>query len=145
MIQAKQECSLKVIIRLEWANMNLPKIERDNDCIYMLQDISGLTGYERAKAIVNFCDKETKVFEKEIDRAILDIFDRNGIKVSSTKKSALKLAFDRLKAKRKSIKVENITDTMYQCEKIQETKLFVVYLEDNDYLEVATRVKEIDL
>ena len=91
--------------------MNLAKIERDNDCVYMLQDISGLQGYDRAKAIVNFCDKETKIFEKEIDRAILEIFQRNGINVQSTDKSVLKLAFDLLKSKGKEIRVEKIRES----------------------------------
>lgn len=125
--------------------MNLAKIERDNDCVYMLQDISGLQGYERAKAIVNFCDKETRIFEREIDRAILDIFQRNGINVPSTDKSVLKLAFDLLKSKGKDIRVENNTENLYNCEKIKVCKLFSVYLEDDRYLQVAIRVKEIDL
>lgn len=125
--------------------MNLAKIERDNDCVYMLQDISGLQGYDRAKAIVNFCDKETKIFEREIDRAILDIFQRNGINVPSTDKSVLKLAFDRLKSKGKDIRVENNTENLYKCEKIKVCKLFSVYLEDDKYLQVAIRIKEIDL
>lgn len=125
--------------------MNLAKIERDNDCVYMLQDISGLQGYDRAKAIVNFCDKETKIFEREIDRAILDIFQRNGINVPSTDKSVLKLAFDLLKSKGKDIRVENNTENLYKCEKIKVCKLFSIYLEDDRYLQVAIRVKEIDL
>ena len=125
--------------------MNIAKIERDNDCVYMLQDISGLQGYDRAKAIVNFCDKETKIFEREIDSAILDIFQRNGINVPNTDKSVLKLAFDLLKAKGKDIRVENNTENLYNCEKIKACKLFSVYLEDDKYLQVAIRVKEIDL
>ena len=123
--------------------MNLAKIERDNDCVYMIQDISGLKGYDRAKAIVNFCDKETKIFEKEIDRAILEIFERNGINVPSTDKSVLKLALDLLKSKGKDIRVENNTENLYNCEKIKVCKLFSVYLEDDKYLQVAIRVKEI--
>lgn len=122
--------------------MNLAKIERDNDCVYMLQDISGLQGYDRAKAIVNFCDKETKIFEREIDRAILEILSRNGINVPSTDKSVLKLAFDQLKSKGKDIRVENNTENLYNCEKIKVCKLFTVYLEDDKYLQVAIRVKE---
>ena len=63
--------------------MSLPKICRDENCLYLIQDISGLDTYEKAKAIVNFCDKETKRFEKEIDTAILDIFEKNGINIPS--------------------------------------------------------------
>ena len=61
--------------------MNLPKIERDDDCLYLVQDISGMEIYDKSKAIVNFCDKETKLFEKEIDKAIIDIFQANGINI----------------------------------------------------------------
>ena len=125
--------------------MNLAKIERDNDCVYMLQDIGGLQGYDRAKAIVNFCDKETKIFEREIDRAILEILSRNGINVPSTDKSVLKLAFDLLKAKKKNIVVINTTESAYNCELIKQSKLFNVYLEDDRYLQVSVRVRERDL
>lgn len=125
--------------------MNLAKIERDFDAIYMLQDISGLQGYDRAKAIVNFCDKETKIFEREIDRAILEILSRNGINVPNTDKSVLKLAFDLLKAKKKNIVVINTTESAYKCELIKQSKLFNVYLEDDRYLQVSVRVREIEL
>ena len=125
--------------------MNLAKIERDNDCVYMLQDISGLQGYDRAKAIVNFCDKETKIFEREIDRAILDIFERNGINVPNTDKSVLKLAFDLLKSKGKDIEiVDTFKDTKYDCcEFVKLTKnQFTVVIEDNRYIQCCVRVKE---
>jgi hypothetical protein len=125
--------------------MNIAKIERDFDAIYMLQDISGLQGYDRAKAIVNFCDKETKIFEREIDRAILEILSRNGINVPNTDKSVLKLAFDLLKAKKKNIVVINTTESAYKCELIKQSKLFNVYLEDDRYLQVSVRVREIEL
>ena len=125
--------------------MKIAKIERDNDCVYMLQDISGLQGYDRAKAIVNFCDKETKIFEREIDRAILEILSRNGINVPNTDKSVLKLAFDLLKAKKKNIVVINTTESAYKCELIKQSKLFNVYLEDDRYLQVSVRVREIEL
>lgn len=125
--------------------MNLPTIEREDDCIYMLQDTGGLNGYEKAKAIVNFCDKEIKQFEKEIDRAILEILERNGINVPSTNKSVLKLAFDLLKAKGKDIAIGNTNPFMYHCTKIKEDKLFTIYLEDDRYLQVSVRVREIDL
>ena len=125
--------------------MTLPKIYRDENCLYLIQDVSGFDTYDKAKAIVNFCDKETKLFEKEIDKAILEIFERNGINIPSTDKSVLKLAFDQLKSKGKDIRVENNTENLYNCEKIKVCKLFSVYLEDDKYLQVAIRVKEIDL
>ena len=125
--------------------MSFAKVIKDNECLYLTQDLSGLGTYDRAKAIIQFCDKETKLFEKEIDKAILEIFERNGINVPNTDKSVLKLAFDLLKAKGKDIRVENNTENLYNCEKIKVCKLFSVYLEDDKYLQVAIRVKEIDL
>lgn len=125
--------------------MNLPKITKDNECLYLTQDISGMGLYEQSKAIVNFCDKETKLFEKEIDRAILDIFERNGINIPNTEKSVLKRAFAMLKEKNKTIEIvdllENVND--YNIETIKETKNhFVVVLEDNRYLQCGVRILE---
>lgn len=126
----------------------MTKITKDNNCLYLTQDLSGLGTYDKAKAIVNFCDKETKLFEKEIDRAILEIFERNGIKIPNTDKSVLKLAFDLLNAKGIKIDVvdnyKNYTD-LYNSELIKQTKLFSIWLEDNTYLQVGVEIKEIKL
>lgn len=88
--------------------MSLSKIYREDNCLYLTQDLSGLGTYDKAKAIVSFCDKETKLFEKEIDRAIIDIFERNGIQIPNTDKSVLKLAFDLLKSKGVEIVVKDL-------------------------------------
>ena len=125
--------------------MNIARIENEDNQVYMLQDIGDSNEYDRAKAIINFCDKESKIFEKAIDKQIIAIFERNGINVPSTDKSVLKLAFDLLKAKRKNIIVINTTESVYKCELIKQSKLFNVYLEDDRYLQVSVRVREIDL
>ena len=125
--------------------MTLPKIERDNDTLWLMQDLSGMGVYDKAKAIVNFCDKETKLFEKEIDRAILEIFDRNGIEIPSADKKVLKLAFDLLKAKGTDIEiVDAFKDTKIDdCEFVKLTKnQFTVVLEDSRYIQCCVRVKE---
>lgn len=125
--------------------MNLPKIERDNDTLWLLQDLSGMGVYDKAKAIVNFCDKETKLFEKEIDRAILEIFEKNGIEIPNTDKSVLKLAFDLLKAKGTDIEiVDAFKDTKIDnCEFVKLTKnQFTVVLEDSRYIQCCVRIKE---
>ena len=88
--------------------MSLPKIYREDNCLYLYQEISSMDIYEKSKAIVNFCDKETKLFEKEIDRVLLDIFERNGINIPNTNKSVLKLAFDTLKGKNKDIDIVDL-------------------------------------
>lgn len=126
--------------------MSYAKVYKDNNCLYLTQDLSGLGTYDRAKAIIQFCDKETKLFEKEIDKAILEIFERNGINVPNTDKSVLKLAFELLKAKGKKIQVCDIyakaTD-LYNSELIKQTKQFTIWLEDNTYLQVGVEIKEI--
>ena len=128
--------------------MSLPRITRHENCLYLTQDIVGMSTYERAKAIVSFCDKETKNFEKEIDKVILDIFEKNGVNIPNTDKSVLKKAFAYLKANNKDIKVkdiyESITD-LYNAELIKQTKLFTIWLEDDRYLQCGVEVEEKDL
>ena len=128
--------------------MSLPRITRHENCLYLTQDIVGMSTYERAKAIVSFCDKETKNFEKEIDKVILDIFEKNGVNIPNTDKSVLKKAFAYLKANNKDIKVndiyESITD-LYNAELIKQTKLFTIWLEDDRYLQCGVEVEEKDI
>lgn len=113
--------------------MGLPKVVRDENCLYLIQDISGYGTYDKAKAIVDFCDKETKKFEKEIDMLIMDIFKRNGINIPNTTKSVLKRAFDMLKAKCKSIAIVDLFKNVKgneDSEVIKYTKnRFTIYLE----------------
>ena len=83
----------------------MTKIIKSDDCLYLVDDLWGMDTYDKSKAIVNFCDKETKRFEKEIDVAIIDIFERNGINIPNTEKSVLKKAFAMLKEKNKTIRI----------------------------------------
>lgn len=129
--------------------MNLPIIEKEDGVVWMLQDISGVNEYERAKAIVNFCDKESKLFEKVIDREIIAIFQQNGIEIPNTDKSVLKQAFDLLKTKGKGIEVEDMLKDYEKVIGLEFVKLtkgkFVVALEDRTYLQCCVKVKEVDL
>lgn len=125
--------------------MNLPKIEVDGNCLYLIQDLWGMDTYERAKTLVDFCDKETKIFEKRIDRAIIDIFEKNGINIVSTNKSVLKKALDTLKSKGKTIEVEDLLENTrdYNIEHITNTKNhFTIMLEDRRYLQCGVCVME---
>ena len=125
--------------------MNLSTITKDNECIYLTQDLSGMGVYDKAKAIVSFCDKETKLFEKEIDRVILEIFDRNGIEIPNTEKSVLKLAFDLLKANGKDIEIVDIYQDMPVDSIIKKTKNHFSIYYDKEYIECGVSVKEIKL
>lgn len=125
--------------------MNLPKITIDQDCIYLTQDLKGMSLFDKSKAIVDFCQRETKLFEKEIDRVILGIFERNGINVPNTEKSVLKLAFDLLNAKGKKIIVEDLYQNtkLVGIEFVKYTKNhFTVMLEDNRFIQCGVRVEE---
>ena len=126
--------------------MNLPRIENDNGCVYMLQDIGDSNEYDRAKAIINFCDKESKLFEKAIDNEIIKVFEQNGINVPSTDKSVLKLAFEVLKGKGKTIEVEDTLVNYKDIEDLEFVKLtkgkFVIALENKRYLQCCIKVKE---
>lgn len=128
--------------------MNLPTITKDNNCIYLTQDLWGMDLYDRSKAIVNFCDKETKLFEKEIDKLLLDIFERNGVNIYSTDKSVLKQAFDTLKANGKTIRISDLFKDipLYDTEIVKETKNhFMVVLESKRYLQCGVHIQEIKL
>lgn len=128
--------------------MNLPMITKDANCIYLTQDLWGMDLYDRSKAIVNFCDKETKLFEKEIDKLLLDIFERNGINICSTDKSVLKQAFDTLKANGKTIRISDLFKDipLYDTEIVKETKNhFIVVLESKRYLQCGVHIQEIKL
>lgn len=126
--------------------MNLPIIEKEDNCLWMIQDLTDSTIYEKSKAIVNFCDKEIKEFEKVIDREILRAFTKNGVNVPSTDKSVLKLAYGVLKAKGKTIDIvdqlENYKD-LDNCELVKTTKQGLsIILEDSTHLQCCVRIEE---
>jgi len=128
--------------------MSLPKVYREDNCLYLIQDLRDMDTYERAKAIVNFCDKETKQFEKEIDRAILEIFEKYNINVGSTDKSVLKIAFALLKDKGVEIEIKDNYKEMvelYKSTPIKDTKLFSIWLEDDTTLQCGVCVREVRL
>jgi len=120
-----------------------PKITREDNCIYLTQDIGGMNIYDRAKAIVNFVEKETKELEKEIDKVILDIFEQEHINIPNTKKSVLKKAFDTLNRQGKDIKVNDLYATindLYISEHIKTTNLFSIWLEDDTLLQAGVEI-----
>lgn len=127
--------------------MKLPKTYKEDNCLYLTQDISNMNLYDKSKAIINFCDKETKIFEKQIDSAILEIFDKYKINVPNTDKKVLKLAFALLKAKGIEIEIKdlyekNIVDTenYYLVNKTKNG--FTIMLEDNNLLQCGVKIIE---
>ena len=119
------------------------KLNREENCLYLTECVKGLGTYDKAKVIVNFCDKETKYFEKEIDRLILEIFDRNGINVPNTDKSVLKIAFDLLNAKGKNIEIVDLYKNRQGVIKKTKNQLSIFY--DGEFIECGIEIKEIKL
>lgn len=115
----------------------------DKKVIYMVQDLKDFSIYERAKAIVNFCDKETKNLEKVVDRALLDIFNQNGINIPNTSKSVLKKAFATLKENNKGIIAEDLywKNEYYNLQPIKITPLFRIWLEENRFLQCGVMIE----
>ena len=129
------------------ANINFHK---DGNCLYLVEDLIGMNDWQKQKAIDNFKNRETKMFEKLIDNEIYKIFKRNGINIYSTEKSALNCAFDTLKQKGKGIQVDDIYEkkSIYGCVKVSTSDrqcMFNIWLEDNRYLQCGVKVDEIKL
>ena len=124
--------------------------KKDGNCLYLVEDLIGMTDWEKAKAIENFKVKETKLFEKMIDNEIYKIFKRNGVNIYSTEKSVLQGAFDTLKRKGKGISIEDIyeKDKIFGCVKVADSDRqgsFNIWLEDDRYLQCGCRVCEVRL
>ena len=121
------------------------RIVVEDNCAYLVQDLYGLDLYERSKAISRFVKTETKVLEEVISMLIKGIFQRNGIEILSTEKSALKSALDTLKGKGKDIRVCDLyADARIEhCEKVcLSSNYFTIMLEEDRYLQCGVRVEE---
>jgi len=126
--------------------MNLPTIINENDALYLTQDLSGMGLYDKSKAIVDFCNKETKIFETEIDRAILRVFEKYGINIYSKDKSVLKRAFDILNANGVKLEIidlyRNVSDSELKFVKTTKNH-FTVVIENDNLIQCGVLVKEI--
>lgn len=117
-----------------------------NKVFYLHQDISGMSLYQRTKAIDRFVHYETKILEQCIENEIKDIFRRNGISVLGTQDSALKLAFTQLNGKNKSIAiVDRYKDINFENIVGVSDNHMTVILEDDYMLSCAMEVKEITI
>lgn len=120
---------------------------KENNCLYLVQDLKDLNLYERTRAIENFTNKESKRFEMLVDNEILKIFRRNGVNVYSTEKSVLKRAFNTLKQKGKTIDTIDLYDKeeIFGCIKVKSIDdkcSFNIWLEDDRYLQIGVKVVE---
>lgn len=77
-----------------------------NSKIYVLsQNIKNFSTYERAKAIDNFIERETKVLETHISNEIREFLHKQGIIIQGGSKSALERAFLELELKGMKINI----------------------------------------
>lgn len=124
--------------------------KKDGNCLYLVEDLIGMSEWEKQKAIENFKTKETKLFEKMIDNEIVKIFRKNGVNIYSTEKSALNSAFSDLARKGKKVLVDDIydKDKIFGCVKVAESDrqcMFNIWLEDDRYLQCGVAIREIRL
>ena len=86
--------------------------EEPHSKIYILsQSIKGFSTYERAKAIHNFVEKETKVLEIAIENDLREFLKKHDISIKDGSNEALNRAFTELECKGFHI---GIRDRYYQ-------------------------------
>ena len=125
---------------------NKPQITIEDNIVFLTLDLKGLGLYDRGKAIRQFVN-DTKIVEDYVDELIKGIFEENGIILLGNDKTALKRAFDLLKAKNKEIRVTNFygNRNIYRCRYIDTKNDITVVLEDNRYLQAGVKVEEVNL
>lgn len=118
--------------------------EQGNKVFVLNQDIKGLNEYERAKAIENFIDRETKVLEMAIETHLRQVFRDNGISINSGSKQALERAFIELDLKGKRIdlldRYSELDNANFMGEIIGESPSEITCILENDTLGCAVEV-----
>lgn len=123
-------------------------IVRDNDCIYLIQDLAGLNTYEKVRAIDRFVRLETLTLERQANRVIKALFRKNGINIAEESESVLKSQLDALNGKGKDIVITDLYSNgeYYRCEHVGTSKNHMnVYLEDDRYLQCGIEIKEVEI
>lgn len=123
--------------------MNEIKLTKENNCIYLTQDLWGMNLYQRTKAIEKFVKNETKILEYCVDNELKAIFNRNGIIVLTNDESVLNRAFDMLNAKGISIDIKDL----FKNKKIYKGVVvgtsnneMTVVLEDDRYIQCGVEI-----
>ena len=124
--------------------INTYKGENENSIIFVLsQDISGLSTYERAKAINNFMNKETKVLEIAIETHLRQVLKDNGIFVQDGSKQALERAFIELEHKGIEIAIYDRYLDLKHEQIIGESSNQMTIIEEDGLLSCAMEVEVI--
>lgn len=115
--------------------------ETPNSKIYVLeQNISGFSTYERAKAIDNFIDRETRVLETCISNDIREFLHNQGISIEDGSKTALQMAFLKLKTKGKEIVTYDRYKELNSERIIGESESGITVILEDDILSSAIEV-----
>ena len=123
-----------------------PTITIEDNIVFLTMDLKGLDLYERGKAIRRFINSDIKIVQDYVDRLCIEIMTRNGINIPSMGKSALKRAFDSLKAKGKDITLNDFywNKQLMGCQVLERKDYITILLEDNRYILCGVEVKEVE-
>ena len=128
---------------------NRVQLYHEDNCYYLVQDISGLTLYQKTKVQEKFIKQETKVLEECVENALRQVFADNGINIQDTSESALNSAFDTLKTKyHKTINIVDLfaNKIMYRCTQVGTSpNKMSVWLENGYLLQCGIEIEIIDL
>lgn len=121
--------------------INAYKGEEPNSKVFVLSmNVSGMTIYDKAKAITKFINRETKVLEQAIDGYLRQVIRHYGISIDDGSNQALEKAITLLENKGITI---GIVDRYYEIgsEKIigeSENKMTII--EEEDIISCAIEV-----
>ena len=127
--------------------MMKPTIHKDFDTYYLVQDIGGLSLFERTQAINKFVKHDTVILEKYIDNLIKADLMENGINAYSNKESVLNGVLEQLKTRGISYLIEDTYKRHYNDNDLKFVAIsdnqMIVLLENDRYLQCGIRlVKE---
>lgn len=112
---------------------------------YLWQDISGCSLYESTRIKERFLKTESKIMESVLESDLRRFLALNGIIPYDMSESALKLAFDTLKSKRKRIDI--IDRNLKTDEEIvgKSPNGMTVILDRYDILSIAMEVRVVNI
>lgn len=126
--------------------MTSPQIYEDYGSFYLVQDLKGLSEYDKAKAITKFVNKGTKMLEMYLDSELEKIFIDNFILIKNTDKESIKKAFTELRSLGKRIEILDLFSgkDFDRCKHITTTKgNMTIVLEDERYLQCGIKINEV--
>lgn len=119
-----------------------PIITKENNCLYLSQDLSGMDLYERTRTIKRFINSDTKILEECVNNEIKAIFKSKGINAYSSEESVLKTALDTFNRQYGTITlVDLFKNPVERCEKIDNKNGMTIVIEDNRFIVCGMEIK----